>query len=321
MDERELYLTVSIGISLYPADSRAADSLVTNASLAMKRAKSDGKNTCHLYTSDMNTRASWRLTLESSLRKALKREEFVVYYQPKLDVKTQLITGMEALVRWMHPVSGLVLPGGFIPLAEETGMILPIGEWVLREACRRTKLWHDQGDESLCVSVNLSALQFQRQNLAKMIESALEDTGLNPSRLELEITESAIMDEVESSIATMREINEMGVRISIDDFGTGYSSLGYLKRFPIHALKIDRTFVRDITTDPDSATIAAAIISLAHSLRLKVVAEGVETREHLDFLRQRECDEVQGFLFSPPVPEEMFLKLLKKTENPLILNK
>lgn len=315
MDEHELYLTVSIGISMYPSDSREADSLLTNASLAIKRAKSDGKNTYQLYTSDMNTKASRRLTLESNLRKALKREEFVVYYQPKLDVKTQLITGAEALVRWMHPVSGLALPGGFIPLAEETGMILPIGEWVLREACGRARQWHEQGYESLSVSVNLSALQFHRQNLVKMIESVLEDTGLNPNRLELEITESAIMGEVESAIATMREINEMGVSISIDDFGTGYSSLGYLNRFPIYALKIDRTFVYNITKVPDSATIAAAIISLAHSLRLKVVAEGVETWEHLDFLRKRGCDEVQGFLFSPPVPEELFLKQLKKTDN------
>jgi len=321
VDEHELYLTASIGVSLYPVDSREAESLVTNASLAMKRAKADGKNICNLYKPDMNTSASQRLTLESSLRKALKREEFIVYYQPKLDVKTQLITGMEALARWMHPVSGIVLPGGFIPLAEETGMIVPIGEWVLREACRRAKRWHDKGYKNLGVSVNLSALQFQRQNLVKMIKSALDDTGLNPDRLEMEITESVVMDEVESAITTMREINEMGVRISIDDFGrTGYSSLGYLKRFPIHALKIDRTFVRDITTDRDSATIAAAIISMGHSLRLKVIAEGVETREQMDFLRQRDCDEVQGFLFSPPVPEEMFLKLLRKKDN-LIHNK
>jgi EAL domain-containing protein (putative c-di-GMP-specific phosphodiesterase class I) len=256
-----------------------------------------------------------RLTLENSLRRALERSEFEVYYQPVLDINTKKIVGMEALLRWHHPELGVVQPAEFIPLAEDTGMILPIGEWVLRTACTQSKLWQEAGFAPLSVAVNLSARQFEQQNLVEVVARILQETGLNPRDLELELMESSIMQNAEVAVRTLGELKAMGVKIAIDDFGTGYSSLGYLKRLPIDTLKIDRSFVRDVTTDPDDAALVMAIITLAHNLRLKVIAEGVETEDQRRFLHLLRCDEWQGYLFSKPVPVEAFEGLFLQGQN------
>jgi diguanylate cyclase (GGDEF)-like protein/PAS domain S-box-containing protein len=310
IDEQELYVTASIGIGLYPHDGVDAQGLLKNAGAALYRAKQQGGNNYQFYTPDMNERALKRLALENKLRSALERKEFRVYYQPQVSIGTGQIVGMEALVRWQHPEMGLVSPAEFIPLAEDTGLIAPIGEWVLRSACAQTKSWHDCGFTSLHVSVNLSPRQFQQPDLLLMIERQLKETGLDPSSLELEVTESSVMKNAESAISTLRELKKMGIKISIDDFGSGYSSLSYLKHLPIDVLKIDQSFVRDMTSDPKDAAIVMAIIQLAHSLQLKVNAEGVETEEQLRFLRLLRCDEMQGYLFCRPLPVEAFEQLL-----------
>jgi EAL domain-containing protein (putative c-di-GMP-specific phosphodiesterase class I) len=258
----------------------------------------------------MNAKALKRLTLETSLRRALERMEFVAYYQPRVDMSTGLVIGAEALVRWRHPDLGLVPPAEFIPLAEDTGLIVPLGEWVLRTACAQSKSWQESGFAPLSVAVNLSARQFQQQNLSDVVARILRETGLDSNYLELELTESSIMKDAESSVRTLGELKEMGVKIAIDDFGTGYSSLGYLKRLPIDMLKIDQSFVRDVTTDPDDAALVMAIIALAHNLRLRVTAEGVETEEQRAFLHLLRCDEWQGYLCSRPLPAEAFEELL-----------
>ncbi|MGB8954143.1 MAG: EAL domain-containing protein, partial [Tumebacillaceae bacterium] len=259
----------------------------------------------------MNDYAFERLQLEKDLRKALEREEFLVYYQPQIHISTGRIIGMEALVRWQHPERGMVSPGQFIPLAEETRLIIPLGEWVLRTACAQNKAWQDAGFPHVRVSVNLSAHQFLEPNLAQMIKQVLDETGLAPKYLDLEITESITMNNIDRAIATMYELANLGIQISIDDFGTGYSSLSYLKKFPIHTLKIDQSFVRDIPNDSDDGAIATAIIAMAHSLNLNVIAEGVETADQLEFLGERGCDEMQGFLISRPVPATDFENLLR----------
>ena len=310
IDEQELYVTASIGIGLYPHDGTDAQSLLKNSGAALYRAKQQGGNNYQFYTPDMNERALKRLALENQLRWALERKEFRVYYQPQVNIGTGQIVGMEALVRWQHPEMGLVSPAEFIPLAEDTGLISPIGEWVLRSACAQTKSWQDCGFTSLRVSVNLSPRQFQQPDLLLMIERQLKETGLDPAFLELEVTESSVMKNAESAINTLRELKAMGITISIDDFGSGYSSLSYLKHLPIDVLKIDQSFVRDMTADPNDAAIVMAIIQLAHSLQLKVNAEGVETEEQLRFLRLLRCDEMQGYLFCRPLPVEAFEQLL-----------
>jgi diguanylate cyclase (GGDEF)-like protein/PAS domain S-box-containing protein len=310
IEEQELYVTASIGIGLYPHDGTDAQSLLKNAGAALYRAKQQGGNNYQFYTPDMNERALKRLALENQLRWALERKEFRVYYQPQVSIGTGQIVGMEALVRWQHPEMGLVSPAEFIPLAEDTGLIAPIGEWVLRSACAQTKSWRDCGFTFLRVSVNLSPRQFQQPDLVLMIERQLKETGLDPAYLELEVTESSVMKNAESAISTLRELKAMGIKISIDDFGSGYSSLSYLKHLPIDVLKIDQSFVRDMTADPKDAAIVMAIIQLAHSLQLKVNAEGVETEEQLRFLRLLRCDEMQGFLFCRPLPVEAFEQLL-----------
>jgi diguanylate cyclase (GGDEF)-like protein len=315
IDDHELFITVSIGISLYPDDGADAPTLLKNADAALYRAREQGGDNYQFYTADMNAKAMKRLTLENSLRRALERSEFEVYYQPVLDITTRKITGMEALLRWHHPELGLVQPAEFIPLAENTGMIVPIGEWVLHTACAQSKSWQDAGFAPLCLAVNLSARQFQQQNLADVVVRILQETGLNPHDLELELTESSIMKNAESAVRTLTDLKKMGVKIAIDDFGTGYSSLGYLKRLPIDTLKIDQSFVRDVTTDPDDAALVMTIITLAHNLRLKVIAEGVETEEQQRFLHLLRCDEWQGYLFSKPVPFEAFEKLLLQGQN------
>ncbi|MFC7514632.1 EAL domain-containing protein [Herbaspirillum sp. GCM10030257] len=314
----EFYPTGSIGISMYPKDGSDGQTLLMNADTAMYRAKDAGRNNFQFYAHEMNSRALDRLKLESGLRRALERKEFVVHYQPQMDIASGRIVGAEALLRWEPPGQAMVFPGDFIPIAEEAGLIVQIGEWVLRTACTQKKAWHDAGiTVPLKVAVNLSARQFKHQDIVKVVSHVLEQTGCRPDWLELEITESVIMENPESAAATLHKLSDMGVHLSIDDFGTGYSSLSYLKRFPINSLKIDRSFVRDITTDADDAAIAKAVIALAHSLKMRVIAEGVETAEQLAFLREQQCDEMQGYLLSRPVPAAKLEELVTSTSSNL----
>jgi len=305
---QEFHLTASIGISTYPADSKETESLLRNADIAMYRAKEQGKNNYQFYSAQMNVHTLERLALESSLRHALERNEFVLYYQPKIDIGSRRITGMEALLRWQHPSKGLVPPMQFIPLAEETGLIVAIGEWVLRTACTQNKSWRAQGLPPLRVAVNLSARQFSHENLLQDVEKVLNETGLDPAALELEITESMVMRSPERTTILLNKLKTTGISISIDDFGTGYSSLSYLKRFPIDSVKIDRSFIKELPQDGEDAAITQAIIAMAHGLGLKVIAEGVETGEQVGFLRAHGCDEVQGYYFSKPVPAQEFAR-------------
>lgn len=305
----EIFLSASAGISLFSDDGDDAQILLKNARAALSRAEEHGGNNYQFYTIDMNDRAFKRLELENQLRHALEQGEFEVFYQPKVDITTKRIIGMEALVRWNHPEFGLVSPAEFIPLAEETGLIVPIGEWVLRTACAQSKFWQDEGF-ALQVSVNLSARQLQ-QNLSGIVMRIIHETGFDPNYLELEVTESSIMKNVEYSIKVLNELKKFGIKIAIDDFGTGYSSLGYLKKLPIDTLKIDKSFIKDITTNPDDTALVMAIITLSHNLRLKVIAEGVETEEQLRFLHLVRCDQMQGYLFSKPVSSEAFGQMLK----------
>ena len=318
LDGQELFATISVGASLFPCDSKETQSLLKNAGNALYRAKKSGGNDYRFYTEDMNSRASKQFALETSLRHAIDRKEFVLHYQPRLAVDSLKITGVEALVRWQHPQLGLVSPAEFIPLAEDNGLIVPIGEWVLRTACRQTREWQEKGLPALRVGVNVSARQFHQQHLAETVLKILEETSLAPEYLELELTESSIMSNAQATIDVLTSLKAMGVTISIDDFGTGFSSLSYLKRLPIDALKIDRAFIRDVSTDPDDAALVMAIVTLAHNLRLQVVAEGVETDEQLRFLHLLRCDEVQGFRFSRPLPAQRLEQLLSLTSAELL---
>ena len=300
----ELFVTCSVGISLYPDDGKDAATLLKNADIAMYRAKDQGKNNYQFFSSEVTAASFEHLMLETSLRRALEREEFVLHYQPIVDLRSRRISGVEALVRWRHPELGMVPPAKFIPLAEETGLIVPIGQWVLEQACRQARTLQRQGAIGLRVAVNLSARQFLRKDLARTVGEALARTGLDAQHLDLEVTESGVMENADAAIGTLHDLKAMGAHLSIDDFGTGYSSLSYLKRSPIDALKVDRSFVRDIPADQDDAAIASAIIAMGHSLRLTLIAEGVETEEQLAFLRERDCHKVQGYLFGRPVPAE-----------------
>jgi predicted signal transduction protein with EAL and GGDEF domain len=299
--DRELFAPASIGISIYPGDGVDAETLVRNADTAMYRAKEQGRDNYQLYAPAMNVRALERLALENMLRKALAQQELRVFYQPLVDLRTSTIVGVEALVRWQHPELGLLSPAHFISVAELSGLIVPIGNWVLRTACRQTRQWQKRFGFPMRVSVNLSARQFQQPDLAVQVQRALQDSGLEPSSLDLEITESSAMQNAENTIHALRDLKLLGIRIAMDDFGTGYSSLSYLKRFPIDTLKLDQSFVEDVCTDPSDAAIAEAVVLLAHSLNLSVVAEGVETEEQLEFFRRLGCDRIQGYLFSRPV--------------------
>ncbi len=307
---QELFAQASIGISLYPDDGSDAMALLKTAGIALNRAKEKGGNGYQFYTSGRTTKALRQLVLESNLRSGLEREEFVIYYQPQVNIESCQIVGIEALIRWRHPALGLLHPQEFIGMAEESGLIVSLGEWVLRAACVQNKSWRDAGFEPLRLAVNLSARQFQQPRLIATIERILTETGLDPRYLEFELTESSVMKEPDEAIKKLHELKQMGVTISIDDFGTGYSSLNYLKRFPIDTLKIDKSFVREISTDPDVTAIVTAIITLAHALKLNVIAEGVETEEQFKFLRSLGCDEVQGFLFGRPISADEFTALL-----------
>jgi len=311
VDGRDVFITASVGVALYPQDARDPESLMKSAELAMYRAKESGRNTYQLYTVEMQTRVTERLALESRLRRALERGEFSLHYQPQVDLRSNRIFGCEALIRWNQAELGMITPAKFVPLAEETGLIVPIGEWVLRTACRQCKIWQDAGLPAVTVAVNISARQFREKNLLQLVAAILAETGLAPSLLELEVTESVIMHDAQHVIADLQAFRDMGVSLSVDDFGTGYSSLSYLKRFPVDRLKIDQSFVRDLSTDADDAAIAQAIITLGHTMNLRVIAEGVETPEQLAFLRRNQCDEMQGYLLGKPMPADEFGKLLE----------
>jgi len=309
--DQRLFITCSAGIAGFPGDGSDAETLVKHAQIAMVRAKEAGRNAVRFYLPSMNERAVERLALVDAMRHAMSYSEFELYYQPQIALATGEVIGMEALLRWRHPQMGMLRPDRFISLAEETGLIVPLGTWVLRAACAQTATWHRSGLGELRIAVNLSSRQFNDASLPRLIESVLLETGLPATSLEIELTESLMMENVDAAIATMRELKAMGVQLSIDDFGTGYSSLSYLKRFPVDVLKIDQSFVRDIENDTNSTAMVAAIISLSHDLGLRVIAEGVETEAQLAYLRSRGCDEVQGYLFSRPVPAREFEQMLR----------
>jgi len=308
----ELSVAASIGISLYPNDGDSPEILLKGADLAMCNVKGQGGNKYEFFTAELNAKTSARMLLENSLRFALQRSEFFLVYQPLVDLKTGDICGMEALLRWQHPERGLISPVEFIPIAEETGLIIPIGEWVLDTACRQAKTWQNQGFKPLHLSVNLSTRQFRQNDLVLTVARILQRTGLPPQWLELEVTESLLLDNVEGTLATMYELTDMGLSLSIDDFGTGYSSLAYLKRIPLSTLKIDRSFIKEIVTSMGDAAITAALIELAHKLHIKVVAEGVENEQQLNALIQQRCDMIQGYYFSKPLTAEVFVVLLQE---------
>lgn len=309
---RELFTTTSIGIAVFPVDGRTVGTLLQKADLAMYAAKDLGRNTYQFFSAEMNVRAQEKHDLEVKLRRALDNDELHLVYQPILDLQEGEITGIEALLRWEHPELGSVPPARFLPVAEETGLIFPIGDWVLREACRQARQWQQEGLPKMRIAVNLSGRQFTLPNLVDSIERILAETGLDPNLLEIELTESILMEGAEETILTLTDLKVRGINLSIDDFGTGYSSLIYLKHFPIHRIKIAQEFVRDIPGDKDDAAIVEAIIGMGHSLNLQVVAEGVETRAQLEFLRDRQCAEMQGYFFGPPMLPEQLVNMFKE---------
>jgi len=311
IDQHDLHITASIGVSVYPDDGLDAETLIKNADTAMYQAKENGRQSYQFFEPAMNHRAVERQSIEESLRRALEREEFALHYQPKVNLRTGRITGAEALLRWTHPIRGKVSPAQFIPVAEECGLILPIGNWVLREACQQARAWVNAGLSPTTMAVNISAVEFRNDHFLEGVFAILDDTGLDPRFLEMELTESVLMKHADFAASVLKTLRASGVQVAVDDFGTGYSSLSYLSRFPIDSLKIDQSFVRQITCTPEEATIVTAIIGMARSLKLRVVAEGVETPEELAFLQAHQCDEAQGYYFSRPVAAEQFAKLLE----------
>ena len=315
--KHELHITTSIGISVYPADGQDADTLIKSADSAMYHAKEQGRNNYQFFNSDMNIRAVERQLIEAHLRHALEKQEFVLHYQPKVNLDSGLITGAEALLRWIHPLWGMELPERFVPIAEDCGLIVPIGRWVLREACTQAKRWLDAGLAPVSVAVNISALEFRHKDFFAGVRTILQETGLDACYLQLEITESVLMSDAESSSTILQGLKDMGVQLAVDDFGTGYSSLSYLKQFPIDVLKIDQSFVQDIGVANDEGIIVSAVIGMGNSLKYLVVAEGVENQLQLTFLKAQHCTEGQGYLFSRPLQAERFAELLANTEQDL----
>ena len=314
LEGTSIRITASIGIAINDLEDRnGVDKLLQQARLGLYQAKQQGRSQYQFYSPEVNAQLQERLALENELHGAVERNEMVVYYQPLIDLHSRQITAMEALVRWQHPTRGLVSPAKFIPIAEANGSIVPIGEWVLRTACAQTRAWQLAGLPPIRISVNLSARQFEQPNLVEVVSQILEETGLTASYLELEVTESFLMGDVQRSVNTLEQLRELGILLALDDFGTGYSSLNYLKRFPVTMLKIDRSFVQDVTSNPDSAAVTDAIIALAKSLRLNITAEGIETQEQLDYLQKRGCEEGQGFYFSRPVPADVIAQMLKES--------
>jgi diguanylate cyclase (GGDEF)-like protein/PAS domain S-box-containing protein len=311
IEGKEVFVSASIGIAMYPRDGDHGEALLRNADVAMYRVKEHGRNNYRFYAPEMSHMALDRLDMEGNLRRALERDEITVFYQPIVSLKSGRIVGAEALARWNHPRIGMIHPPEFISLAEETGLIIPLGERILRLACEQLAAWKAAGLPELTIALNISARQFRQDDLPALLRQTLEETGIDGASLEFELTESMVMHDVENAITTLRELKQLGIALALDDFGTGYSSLAYLKRFPIDTLKIDRSFVRDIDSEPDDAAIAHAVIAMAHSLGLHVTAEGVENEAQLDLLRRYECDEFQGFLFSRPVPAEEFALLVQ----------
>jgi diguanylate cyclase (GGDEF)-like protein/PAS domain S-box-containing protein len=311
IDQHDLHVTTSIGVSVYPDDGTDAETLIKNADTAMYQAKENGRQSYQFFKPAMNVRAVERQSIEESLRRALERREFSLHYQPKINLGSGEICGAEALIRWTHPTRGPMPPGQFIPIAEDCGLILPIGNWALREACKQAQAWLDAGLPLGTMAVNISAMEFRDEHFLDGVFAILKETGLDATSLELELTESVLMKRVESTATVLKTLRASGVQLAVDDFGTGYSSLSYLRKFPIDALKIDQSFVRQITTVPDETTIVTAVISMGRSLKLRVVAEGVETKEELEFLQAHQCEEAQGYYFSRPVAAQQFAELLK----------
>jgi diguanylate cyclase (GGDEF)-like protein/PAS domain S-box-containing protein len=308
--DHDLQVTVSMGISIYPDDGTDAETLVKNADIAMLNAKNNGRNNYQFFKPDMNEQALERQSLESGLRHAMQQHEFMLYYQPKMDLESEAITGAESLIRWRQPGRGIVLPEKFIPIAEQCGLIVPIGRWVLREACRQARSWIDAGFTPLPVAINISAVELRSKDFVRDVRGVLQETGLDPRYLEFEVTETALMQDPKSTVAVVKSLKDLGVRLTLDDFGTGYSSLSYLKRFPIDALKIDKSFVHGLCTDAGDANIVSAVINMGKSFRLRVIAEGVETREQFLTLQSQRCAEGQGFYFQAPIAGNEFAKLL-----------
>jgi len=311
IDQRDLHVTASIGISIYPTDGLDAETLIKNADTAMYQAKENGRRSFQFFKPAMNVRAVERQSIEEGLRRALERHEFAVYYQPKVNLATGAITGAEALLRWTHPTQGSISPAQFIPVAEDSGLILPIGAWVLREACKQARAWMDAGLPAMTMAVNVSAMEFRDVSFLDHLFATIEETGIDPRALELELTESVLMKHAPSTATILQTLRKSGIRVAVDDFGTGYSSLSYLRKFPVDAVKIDQSFVRQISTPGEDTTIVKAIIGMARGLKLRVIAEGVETLEELAFLRAYRCEEAQGYYFSRPVPAEQFAQLLR----------
>jgi diguanylate cyclase (GGDEF)-like protein/PAS domain S-box-containing protein len=315
IDQHDLHLTVSIGIASYPDDGTEAEALMKNADLAMYHAKANGRDNYQFFQSEMNVRAIERHSVENGIRQALARQEFVLYYQPKMNLLTNAIVGVEALIRWRHPQRGLVPPAQFIPVAEECGLIVPIGLWVIGEACRQTRAWQDAGLVPIRIAINISAVELRDKDFVANVRSILTATGLEPRYVEFELTETFLLQDSNSTSVVLQAIKDLGVGLALDDFGTGYSSLSYVNRYPIDTLKIDRSFVRDITTDASDASIVSAVISMGESLHMRVVAEGVETPEQLAFLKRQSCPEAQGYYFNQPVAAQAFSRLLGHVPN------
>jgi len=312
VEHHDLHVTASIGVSVYPDDGVDAEALIKNADTALYQAKENGRQSYQFFMPAMNIRAVERQSIEENLRYALERKQFVLNYQPKVDLRTGEIAGAEALIRWTHPIRGPISPGQFIPVAEDCGLIVPIGKWVLREACAQAQAWVDAGLFFGTMAVNISAMEFRSPDFLEGVFDILKDTRFDPKCLELELTESVLMKRAETAATVLQALRAQGVQVAIDDFGTGYSSLSYLRKFPIDSLKIDQSFIRQITNTPEETTIVTAVINLGRSLKLRVVAEGVESREEMEFLREHHCDLAQGYYFGKPVIAKQFAHQLRE---------